>query len=816
MPVEIAALTHGIDPMRTVLLFGAGSSIPSGAPSVASLQDHFERVFGIPASGYSLAEQTGIIEARTRDRARLITELRGQFTKLRPAGALLNIPLYKWKSIYTTNYDELIEECYRRKEAPCGVYTTNFDFGLREDPDSVQLFKLHGTLKRDEAFGDRSRIILTQADYDLTEQYREQLYDRLKSDLSGAHLIIIGHSLADHDIRGIVDRAIKLRISSGAQTRITLFMYTRDEGRATLYENRGLDVCFAGLDDFFGGMVQHIVAAPVLPVETADPLDAVPALRTSTIDVSHSLTLNPDPKAMYNGWPVSYADIRAGLTFQRDIAREIQRQFAALDGKTIAVLLGASGVGKTSAARQALAALSNTHFCWEHKSDRPLMLYKWQAVATILKKAGKSGILLIDNAHDHLGEANELTELLKEDNNVTLKLVLVSTNHQWNTRVKASAIHKDGKAYNLSIIGTSEVDRLISLVDSRTEFRQFISKNFFGYSRDEKRRRLIQTCSADMFVCLKNVFSSERLNDILLREYAELDTGSREVYSAVAAMESAGVHVHRQLVVRLLGIRADAVGATLARLEDIIHEEPVNEREGIYAWHGRHRVIMQIIAEHTYYNTSRRLDLFNTIVDSIRPSYDIEIRTLRALCNVETGLATIADRRQQNDLLRKMISIAPGERVPRHRLLRNLIEMGDYPDADAELRIFQNDFKMDGPATRYAIVLATARAVRSPGLMREHRIALLEKAQELAASGANRFNRNRGVLTAYCEVGIEIAKLTSQRNVFDLAIEKLKEGEELIGEPKITYDVRAFMRRMADIAIEPAEYIEACFEVEDE
>lgn len=277
MPVEIAALTRGIEPMRTVLLFGAGSSIPSGAPSVASLQAHFEKVFGVPASGYSLAEQTGIIETRTRDRARLITELRSQFTKLRPAGALLNLPLYKWKSIYTTNYDELIEECYRRKEAPCGVYTTNFDFGLREDPDSLQLFKLHGTLKRDEVFGDRSRMILTQGDYDLTEQYREQLYDRLKSDLAGAHLIIIGHSLADHDIRAIVDRAVRLRISSGAQTRITLFMYTRDEGRASLYESRGLDVCFGGLDDFSAALCS--TSSPFPPWLQGPPIRWTPCQR---------------------------------------------------------------------------------------------------------------------------------------------------------------------------------------------------------------------------------------------------------------------------------------------------------------------------------------------------------------------------------------------------------------------------------------------------------------------------------------------------------------------------------------------------------
>jgi hypothetical protein len=79
VPVELSVLTRDIDPERTVLIFGAGSSIPSGAPSVGQLQEHFAKKFNVSNIGYTLAEQTGIIENRTRDRARLILELRSQF-----------------------------------------------------------------------------------------------------------------------------------------------------------------------------------------------------------------------------------------------------------------------------------------------------------------------------------------------------------------------------------------------------------------------------------------------------------------------------------------------------------------------------------------------------------------------------------------------------------------------------------------------------------------------------------------------------------------------------------------------------------------
>jgi NAD-dependent SIR2 family protein deacetylase len=122
MPVELVTLTRSIEPERTVLLFGSGSSIPSGAPSVRQLQEHFAKVFGVVANDYTLAEQAGIIENRTRDRTKLIQELRTQFKSIRPTGSLLNLPLCKWKSIYTTNYDELIEDCYKRRGRELSVH----------------------------------------------------------------------------------------------------------------------------------------------------------------------------------------------------------------------------------------------------------------------------------------------------------------------------------------------------------------------------------------------------------------------------------------------------------------------------------------------------------------------------------------------------------------------------------------------------------------------------------------------------------------------------------------------------------------------
>ena len=189
-----------------------------------------------------------------------------------------------------------------------------------------------------------------------------------------------------------------------------------------------------------------------------------------------------------------------------------------------------------------------------------------------------------------------------------------------------------------------------------------MERGFSGFSRAERRRRLIDRCDADMFVCLKNIFSSDSLDGIILREYADLDVPCQEIYRMISAMESVGVHVHRQLVIRLLGIHPAQIGATLARLTDIIQEQTINERQGIYAWRGRHPVISKIVADHKYYDTKSRYDMFDRVIGALSPSFDIEIRTIRDLCNGETGIVTIGDKDRQNVLLRKLMSVAPGER----------------------------------------------------------------------------------------------------------------------------------------------------------
>ena len=380
---------------------------------------------------------------------------------------------------------------------------------------------------------------------------------------------------------------------------------------------------------------------------------------------------------------------------------------------------------------------------------------------------------------------------------MNLKIVVASSRNHWDPRNKTPNFFKHGKVFRLWRLSNDEIDRLLVLVDQKAEVQKMVERDFAGFSREERRRRLITRCENDMFVCLKNIFGVEAFDDIILRDYSELSGDYQEVFRYVAAMENAGVRVHRQLVIRLLGVQADHVASTLEHLRDIVMEYDVDERNHIYAWRCRHPVISEIISRFKFSNTQQIIDLFDRVIDNISPTYDIEIRTIRELCNLSNGLSRIPNREEQNRLLRKMISVAPGERVPRHRLIRNLIDDNAFEKADTEIRLFHNDFGPEGPVHRYRVRLLIARAVRAKGLMDEDRVVILKEAEALAVAGVARYQNNKSLLAAYADVGIEYYKRTKSYDIYDAAIEELKRAEDRVGDPDISNIIRRSQNRIA-------------------
>lgn len=808
MSIPLSTMIEGVDPTNTVLFFGSGSSVPSGAPSVGKIIERIGHELNVDTEGFSLTEVTSIAEAK-RSRKELISCLRSMFRRINVTGALLNLPLYNWKNIYTTNYDKLVEQSYEKKDKPLSVISSNYDFREQKYPEATKLYKLHGCIDKDVSDGNQSRIIISEADYDNTSEYREFLWDAFKHDLNGSNIVIVGYSLADPHIKDIVDRAISINNKSYSPATINLVLYTKDENRALLLERRGVKVAFGSVDDFFVELQKKNAPSAIIYKSTGDPLDNHSVLQPVTLKIDDELrNFDKNVGAMFQGWPATYSDIKANLTFGRTIIKEVESAIND-DSKLVAYILGASGMGKSTSARKVVLRLKeNGYHSWEHKGIHKLLFEEWRSVAKSLKERNEKGILFVDDAHNHLYEVNNLIDLLSADDNFNLKIILTSTRNHWYPRIKTPNMFLKGKEFILKRLDEAEVEGLLSLVETHSDLQPLIESSFSGFSRAERKRRLVAKCESDTFVCLKNIFASEQFDDIVLREYAELDDNLQDIYKLVSAMESAGVNVHRQLVIRLLGISSEAIAASLVNLVDIIHEYTISDREGIYGWRGRHPVITDIISKYKMSDENEYYKLFEMVIDNIIPTYDVEIRTIKQLCSFDDGISRFPDKHMRNKLLRKMISKAPGERVPRHRLIRYLIDVNELEKAETEIRLFENDFRADGPLERFKIILLMVRADRAKGILSEDRLAILEMARDRSIRAVERYKNNKNILKTYCDVGLEIFKRTKDPSAFEDAIHKLRDAETRLGDPEITNSLIYFERQYSHIQSQASEEVE--------
>lgn len=250
-------------------------------------------------------------------------------------------------------------------------------------------------------------------------------------------------------------------------------------------------------------------------------------------------------------------------------------------------------------------------------------------------------------------------------------------------------------------------------VDAQPAIRDLAENSFTRLGRNERIRRLRTRCSADMYVCLKNIFATDALDTILLREYAKLDEDVQDIYRHVAALEAAGSRVHRQLI----------------------------------------------------------------------------------MCS-DYGIQRLTDESWRVELYERLIAVAPGERVPRHRFASTLLHTGQVEAAQA-IREAEENVGQDPVLSRYKVQVAIRRAERTVGILEEDRRAMLLEAQRLALSGIKSFPDSRYSYQVYGDVGISMLERFDDVRILEDAISRMEEASETLLDPALNNALRGLenMRR---------------------
>ena len=207
VPPEVNELLRKIYDGKVVLFIGAGASVDAGGPKTESLVKQIKRSF--PNAKYTsddlIQTCTDVIETTQTPRADLERVIVQALLGLKPSAFHLQLPLHVWPAIFTTNYDELIEQGYReaenRVQIPDPVFSDR-DVLTLYDREKAKIFKLMGCIVSKHP---DNKLVLTRADYNNSLRSRPILYRTLRDVMMEGTILYIGYSFQDNLLLDILN-----------------------------------------------------------------------------------------------------------------------------------------------------------------------------------------------------------------------------------------------------------------------------------------------------------------------------------------------------------------------------------------------------------------------------------------------------------------------------------------------------------------------------------------------------------------------------------------------------------------------------------
>lgn len=185
---------------KCALFIGAGVSQAAGAPStsdfVATIQKTFSRIRFETNNFIDVCQ--AVIDSDYYDGRKELEDLiRRILLDVKPTNWHLALTEHNWAAIFTTNFDDLIEESYRRqtraqkRDYHC-ILTDDFSI---VDRSTLHIFKLMGTLQARRM--DPGRMVLSRLDFINSLKMRAKCIEMLSDIVRDGTVVFIGYSGRD-------------------------------------------------------------------------------------------------------------------------------------------------------------------------------------------------------------------------------------------------------------------------------------------------------------------------------------------------------------------------------------------------------------------------------------------------------------------------------------------------------------------------------------------------------------------------------------------------------------------------------------------
>ncbi len=647
-----ASLIDSVKKGKAILFLGSGALIGASIPGKKillgdDLRDLLNNHFLGGEFGSDSLEHVAAL-AISQKSLFTVQDFIGEYLRdLHPAKFHLKIPEFKWRALFTTNYDRLIESCYEENHGKIQDYVLMLSNSDKIDEtritnDKVPLIKLHGCITR--THDADLPLILTIDQYNESRDSRKRLFTHLYELAYENSIIFIGHSLQDTNIRAVLLQLFKevpdgerhYLIKPGikdaeceywSERKITSLDYSFEK---FLYL---LDTEVSKLDRNLS-LVRPVTTHPIEKRFTDHSKSSKELFRYLTDFAEyvseHTTFSQHPPEKFFKGVDLGWFSVADGLSIRRSISKRISQiaiEKPEGERKSISelyVIKGEAGSGKTILMRQLVWDSKNLGigiFIWI-KSGTSVNL---DVITEIYKKTNERVFLIWDDAARNSQEISKCFSKAKQDR-LPITIITSERFSEWNTRCDELDDLVTG-IFKLPYLNEDEIVDLIG----RLETYGCLGPNLISKSEEERKREFMEIHGRQLLVALYEATMGESFEDIIHDEYSHISPESaKEIYLTVCTLNRMRVPVRAGLISRIHGVSFEKFRQNFIKpLEQVVITEGVGQSDIHYK--SRHPEIAEIVFRRALTNSVDRYHEYIRILKKLNISYESDRTSFRGL-----------------------------------------------------------------------------------------------------------------------------------------------------------------------------------------
>jgi len=561
-----------------ILFLGAGASVGAIHPKNEKIPDssRLAKLIALEFLGSEFEDrplsQVAELAMSERDLFSVQEFVASIFIDFQPAAFHKIIPSFVWRTIFTTNYDLLIERSYdqcsdRKQDIVSFIKNTDkVEEKLKRVKNGLQYIKLHGCITN---ISDKEIPLILSTDQYIDHQTgRYLLFERFKYLANQFPIIYIGSTLGDLDIRSLI-RNLGNNIDQRPRSYLVIPEVSPTEVR--FWESKKITCIKQTFEQFLyqldGSIAKPFRTVAILNSELEHPIChrfSIPGQvkmsntlvtflkRDSEYISSDYKTTIIDPKAFYKGYFADWTPIVNNLDVRRTITDNLLSEIFLVDEidkqdkQEFYVIKGYAGSGKTVFIRR-LAWEASVQFnkcCLALKSTMP----DYDAIVELYRLCKERIHLIVDPVNEYIDSIQNILQKARQDK-MPITIIGAERFNEWNITCDSldAFVTRD---YELKYLSEKEIEVLIKLLADHDSLGHLQSLSFTQQKEEFSKR-----AGRQLLVALHEATLGKPFTDIVFDEYNSISSiRAKSLYLTVCIMHRLGVDTRSGLIHRVHGI----------------------------------------------------------------------------------------------------------------------------------------------------------------------------------------------------------------------------------------------------------------------